>query len=683
MRYRLALALACAPVVVLAGGIPGAAPTPLEPVEVRGTRSPAPLTKSASQGYVTAAQLEHRPRLRNGELLEAVPGLIVTQHSGDGKANQYFLRGFNLDHGTDFRTTVAGMPVNFSTHGHGQGYTDLGFVIPELVASVAYKKGTYYAEEGDFSAAGAAHLDYAKALPHALVSATFGADQFQRLFAADSLAVGDGQLLLAGESLRLDGPWLLPENAGKSNLVARYTGPMLGGEFSLMAMGYSNDWRSTDQIARRAVDSGVLDRFGSLDPTTGGETHRRSLSARFERISSEQRLALSAYAGRYDLNLFSNFTYFLDDPVNGDQFEQEDDRHFGGAAIEFERHTELLGRHVHVRLGSDLRRDVIANVGLYRTAQRTRLSTVREDAVRLSHLSAYSSATLHWTNWLRSTLGLRFDGQRASVQGDQALNAGRAADHLTSPKLSVQISPTDRWDLFINAGSGFHSNDARGSTISVDPADGITPLDRVELLVPTRGGEVGSQLRLGESLKLSASVWALNLDSELVFIGDAGNTEANRPSRRRGAELSAYWTPLPQLIVDADIALSRARFADEDPAGDRIPGSIEETASVGLVLNQWQDFSAGLRLRYFGPRPLVEDDSVRSSSSTLLNARGSYRLTPQVSLALDLFNLLDREVSDIDYFYESQLAGEAASAEDIHFHPAEPLTARLSLDLRF
>lgn len=661
-----------------AGGLQIAEPVRLDPVAVSADADAAAATRtSASEGTVTAEQLANRPRLRTGELLEIVPGMIVTQHSGDGKANQYFLRGFNLDHGSDFRTTVAGMPVNLPTHGHGQGYSDLSFVIPELVSGIEYRKGAYYAEEGDFSAAGAAHMEIMHQLPRPTTTLEVGDDGYHRLFAAGSMRLGPGTLLAGAEASTQDGPWDVSEDTEKYNALLRYGFTNDHGAWSLTGMAYSNRWTATDQVPQRAVDSGQIGRYGSLDDSTGGDSSRYSLSADWSRSGEETETRAIVYVVDYDLDLVSNFTYFLDNAVDGDQFEQVDQRRYGGLGLVHEQHGEWLGQHMHHRLGADLRHDDIGEVGLHRTTRRQRRETVREDAVEQLGTSLWYSNGIRWTPAFRSVLGLRADHYRVDVNSDDPANSGDADDAIVSPKLSLIWSPAAKTQLFLNGGYGFHSNDARGATIAEDPESG-DPADPVDLLVRAKSAELGLQTRLLPQLQTALTVWMLDLDSELLFIGDAGNTEATRPSRRTGVEFSNYWTPRRGLIVDADLAWSRARFRDDDPAG-HIPGAIERTASVGVVLNDWQGWFGGARLRYLGPRPLKEDNSERSSSSTLVNLRGGYAVTPRLRLALDVFNLFDREVNDIEYFYESQLAGEAAPTEDIHFHPAEPRTFRLSL----
>jgi hypothetical protein len=330
---------------------------------------------------VSGEAFNARPASRVGELLEVVPGLIVTQHSGEGKANQYFLRGFNLDHGTDLAITVDGMPVNMPSHGHGQGYADINFLIPELVRSVDIRKGPYSADQGDFASAGAVGIDYLNRLPKNIAEITFGSFGYQRALAAGSSAVGDGTLLAAIEANKYNGPWDVPDNVRKLNGVLRYSQGTATDGFMLSAMAYSNGWNSTDQVPQRAIDQGVIGRFGSLDATDGGTSSRFSLSSNWAQSSEFGQSKVSAYVVNSSLRLFNNFTYFLDDPVNGDQFSQLDRRTLYGFNASHSFDVRFAGIETQTRIGLQTRADDI-HVGLFRTLQRATLSTVREDNVR-------------------------------------------------------------------------------------------------------------------------------------------------------------------------------------------------------------------------------------------------------------------------------------------------------------
>ncbi|CAJ0713009.1 hypothetical protein LMG8323_02111 [Ralstonia mannitolilytica] len=648
--------------------------------------------EAANQGYVPRAQLENRPLLRPGELLESVPGLIVTQHSGDGKANQYFLRGFNLDHGTDLATTVAGMPVNMRTHAHGQGYTDLNFVIPELVDGIAYKKGTSFAEEGDFSAAGAVRMDYVSHLPQGIAQLELGEHNYRRGLLANSSTVGPGTLLYGFEWLGENGPWTVPEGVHKLNGVLRYTVPLGGGErVSVTGMAYKNAWQSTDQVPLRAINEGRIPRFGAIDPTDGGAASRYSLSADWLRPLADGLFKANAYVIKSRLQLFSNFTYALNNPEQGDQFEQFENRVTTGVNASRTWLGSVAGRESETEVGSQTRFDRLDPIRLTNTQMRQPYALVRSDTVNETSTALYVRNSTQWLPWLRTIAGVRADQFWYSVASSNPLNSGNGTDHIVSPKLSVVLSPTARTDVFMNWGRGYHSNDVRGATTTVDPVS-ADPVQKVSVLVPATGYEVGVRARaLAPNLQLSASLWRLDIGSELVFSGDTGTTEASRPSRRTGVELAAYYTPLPELILDADAAFSRARFRDSNPAGDTIPEAIQTTASAGVswVHDRWM---LGARLRYFGPRPLVEDNSVRSASSFLVNLKLGYRLQKNVRVFVEVLNVLNKQVNDIDYYYASLLKGEASPLDangvatginDRHIHPAEPRTVRAGVVWNF
>jgi outer membrane receptor protein involved in Fe transport len=665
--------------ITMAGGI-----QTLDTVEVLGRRDDLVGTAdSANQGTVTRQQLESRPILRPGEVMETVPGIIVTQHGGDGKANQYFLRGFNLDHGTDLATWVAGMPVNNPTHGHGQGYTDLNFMIPELISRVQYKKGTYYAEEGDFSAAGAVHIDYVNRLDENLVEVGAGSFGFRRTLLAGSPVFGAGNLLYAVEAFHNDGPWENPENYRKLNTVLRYSEGSNNDGFAVTGMAYRGQWSSTDQIPQRAVDSGLVGRFGSLDKSDGGATHRYSLSGEWARKHEAAVTRATAYVIDYQLDLFSNFTFFLDDPINGDQFKQADKRTVTGVNVGQSRLGKLGSRDTEHSYGVQLRHDDI-KVGLFRTREREVLGTTREDDVNLMTAGVYYQNLLVWNDKLRTLAGVRTDFYDADVHSNNPANSGKRDANITSPKLSVILGPWSKTEYYFNVGRGFHSNDARGTTTTVDPKDPTTTVNPVTPLVRAKGAELGARTAIVPGLQSSLSLWRLDLASELLFIGDAGTTEAGRPSRRTGVEWANYWQARDWLVVDVDFAVSRARFTDDVPgSGNHIPGAIDKTVSVGTSIANADPWSGGVRLRYFGPRPLVEDNSARSRSSTLVNANVGYKIQKRVKLTFEVFNLANVKVNDIEYFYESQLQGEAAAVSDHHFHPAEPRSYRLMLGYRF
>jgi outer membrane receptor protein involved in Fe transport len=640
---------------------------------------------SANQGTVTRAQIEARPNYRPGEILEAAPGLIVTQHSGEGKANQYFLRGINLDHGTDVAITVDGMPVNQRTHGHGQGYSDLNFLITDVVSGLQYKKGPYYADEGDFSAAGALHLQLPNRLDKGMAEMGAGGLGYRRMLLADSPQAGKGNLLYALEVFRNDGPWTRPDDFRKFSGMLRYGEGTQQDGFSVTAMAYQGTWNATNQIPKRAVDSGLISRYDTLDPSDGGESSRYSLSGSWGRTGADSTTSANAFVISSRLKLWNDFTFFQDDPVNGDQFEQNDRRVTTGFNAKHSIFGNWGGREVENTFGLQARNDNI-NVGLFHTVQRVRIGTTRSDDVIESSVAPYYQNSLRWNDWFRTVTGLRADFYKGTVSSDNPLNSGRVVDHMFSPKLSLIFGPWAKTEYYVNYGRGFHSNDVRGATISVDPKNPTNPATREALLVRASGYEAGVRTAIVPHLQSSLAVFALDIQSELLFQGDAGTTaDSGRPSRRIGFEFSNLYTPNPWLVLDADIAFTRARYTNLDTAGvgDRVPGSIEGVATFTASIDNRGPYYGSLRLRYFGPRPLIEDNSLRSNSTTLLSARVGYKFDKKVRFQLDAFNLLNRSASQIDYAYTSQLKGEAAPVNDIHFHPTEPRSLRLSAILSF
>ena len=643
---------------------------------------------SAAEGVVGQQEIELRPLNRTGDVLEFVPGMVATQHSGSGKANQYFLRGFNLDHGTDFATMVDGMPVNMRTHGHGQGYTDLNFIIPETIQSLRYQKGVYYAQVGDFSGAGSAQLQTMSKAPAPMAEVTLGEYNYRRAVSVVNFTDSVGHWLVAGEQQFYDGPWSdINEDIDKTNGLIKWSSELGEGNFSVTFMSYDNSWNSADQIPSRAVSSGLIDKLGSIDDTVGGESSRYSLSADW----SSDRWQVSAYAISYDLKLWSNFTYFLDNPEQGDQFEQVDERIIYGGQAAYTFSHSLFGTPSVTEFGVQARVDDIDEVGLYATRARTRLGTTRSDEVEQSSLSSYVQNEIQWTSAFRSVIGARTDFFDFSVRDraginrfgvDLSSNSGDASDDITSFKGSLIYTLSPEWEIYGSAGQGLHSNDARGTTIQVDPVSGDA-VDQVNPLVRTTGFETGLRAFYDETLNASVSLWQLELDSELLFVGDAGNTEASRQSKRRGIELTAYYYFAPEWSLDVEYAFTDAQFTENDAAGDEIPGAIEHVLQAGISADLDNGWFGSLRMRYFGSRPLTEDGSVSSPSSMLFNAQGG-KTWRNWQFTVSVLNLTDSDDHDIDYYYASRLQGEPSEGvEDIHYHIFEPRTVRIAARYRF
>jgi hypothetical protein len=570
------------------------------------------VSESASQGKVGRAELASRPLLRTGEVMETVPGLIATQHSGSGKANQFFLRGFNLDHGTDFAASLEGLPLNLRTHGHGQGYLDLNLLIPELVNTVEFRKGPYYSEVGDFATAGSADIDLVKRLNGPMLKTAIGTDEYYRGLYANSSTIGTSNtnLLYAFEAKYYNGPFDVPENTSQFSGVVKLSGGTASNGYSVTALGYSSDWNASDQIPREAVETGYISRVGVVDSTDGGMTDRYTLIGNLWNSSdSYAQKNATVYACYYRLNLFSNFTYFLNNPDRGDQFEQVDRRFYGGARISHEWFTNWFGRRTINKVGADIQHDQIFQIGLYNTDARERWDTVRDDIIGESSFGIYFKNETQWTDKLQTNLGLRADLFYFDVNSNIDVNSGTETDLIVSPKLNVILGPWNDTEFYLNAGLGYHSNDARGTTIQVDPVTRES-VEAVDPLVRTRGVEVGVRTAAIEGLQTSLTLFHLGLDSELVFVGDAGGTEASNASEHFGVEWANYYQPVNWLKLNMDIALTESGYKNVALDSDQIPNSIGRIVTGGLTVNPIGGWLSSFRLRHFGPRPLVETGDI-------------------------------------------------------------------------
>jgi hypothetical protein len=662
---------------------------------------------AASAGDVSQQQIASQPLLRPAAVLENVPGLIVTQHSGEGKANQYFLRAFNLDHGTDLATEVDDMPVNMPTHAHGQGYTDLNFLIPELIGDLHFKKGPYYADEGDFATAGAVRMDLLNAVPDSF-AAGVGQDGYGRGLLLGSTGIGGGTLLGAGEIYHNDGPFDRADDYTRLNGVLRYHDGTQNDFLSVTAMAYSGRWNATDQVPLRAIDSGLIDRFGTLNPTDGGTTERYSLSFNRVRRSEHDQLQFSAYFIRYRLDLWSTFTYYLQDPVHGDQMQQHDDRFVYGFKVSNTWFTDWWGRSMSNLLGAQARVDDIRDVGIDHTFQRQFLSTLQDARVVEANGAVYFENTIQWSSRLRTILGLRedvfdFDVHDRMLNPDGSCNidsdplgcnTGNVHAQIFSPKLGLVLGPWARTTYFITLADGYHSNDARGITRSGDnpAAQPVTPLTRAT------SAEVGLAADPFERWHSTLDVFLLKLKSELVFDGDAGVTSPSGATTRMGVEWGNTFRFNSWSHADLNAAFSRARFdrnvapddlgcANAAPAfpcaqpiaitGRYIPNSPTNVIDAGLTAEHPSGWFGSIRARHFGASPLVEDDSARSRPYTTFDLQLGVQRPGKWLLAADVFNLFNVHWNDIEYYYVSRLQSEAAPVPDFVLHPGVPRTIRM------
>lgn len=623
------------------------------------------IAHAASEGSVAGSDLLVRPLLRTAELLEAVPGLIAAQHSGTGKANQYFLRGFNLDHGSDFTVYIDDVQMNFRTHGHGHGYLDMNGLIPEIIEREDYRKGPYRADGGDFALAGAAYMTTKDAYDRPWVAGEYGARGHRRLAAGGSVTDGGGgRFTLVGEFKTYDGPWQQSEDLRHYAAFAKYERETSLGLLEATAQGYRGTWRPTEQIPERIVGSAVCpDPFCSPDPTATGETTRLIFNGK---LSGEGWKA-NAYAQFYDWDMFSNPTYANADGTSA-QIHQFDRRWVLGLKAE---KTWVASDTLAFRLGTENRHDDVDKVGVTQTSGRAFVQSFGLYRVQETSAAAFAEATWEPLEKLRLIGGLRADAYFADVTARDApataLGEGDADDAIVSPKISVAYALTDNVELYANWGRGFHSNDVRGAVAA-------TP---VPLLVKGTGKEAGARFQLGD-LTFTATYWKLSVGSELRFVGDSNAVEPTGASRRRGYELVAFWKPLPWLALDGSYTASHARYRN----GDYIPNAFENALAGGIsvVSDAWE---ASIRVRGLGPSPLVEDNSVRDSGSTVVNMRAA-RKFENFEIYGDVLNVFNSRDKDITYFYESYIpAFDPAPVEGRLSRVVEPRTVRVGATYRF
>jgi outer membrane receptor protein involved in Fe transport len=638
---------------------------------------------SASSGSVSQEDLAHRALLRPAEVLEAVPGMLITQHSGDGKANQYFTRGFNLDHGTDFSFNVDDLPINLVTDAHAEGYTDLNFLLPELVKEVNYTKGPFNPEYGDFATAGSANFVYPLTLKQSIASVTLGEFGYQRGFVAGSFRLLGGDALLALEASGYDGPWDVPEGNKKYNGFARYSTEVAGGRWVVSLSSLDSHWTATNQTPQRAVAQGLIDAFGSLDPTDGGNTRIQRLWTSWEGPSLGGRTMAMAYVVNAHLQLWNDFSFFDRHPVEGDQFEQEDERTTSGGKVRQQYESSLGGRELKTEFGLDVRNDNVTTLSLFDSIARVRQRTDSLSRVIETDVGPYAKVALQWTPTLRGELSMRQDFLALDVEGATPETSGHNDSNIPEPKAALAWRPgLGPLELYANYGWGYHSNDGR----IITPA-GVGGGAARSPLVQAKGEELGLRLASGDHYEGTLAVWRLTLDSELTFDGDSAASGVSNPSTRQGFELSNTfrWNP---LFLDLDWALSQARFDTQntdDPLhpGLYVPESVENALTATLGLNPVAGWSSDLRVRFFGGRALTADDEERSPDLTLVSLRLSRELTRNLSLTADVFNLLNVNGPDVSYYYPSRLKNEAAEVDDFNTHPTEPRSLRVTLVSRF
>jgi outer membrane receptor protein involved in Fe transport len=666
----------------------GDRPRPNEATEVV-IEGEKPGSEAASRVTLGRRELELRPRLRPGDIVEAVPGLFAVQHAGGGKAEQFYLRGFDADHGTDVAFSVDGIPVNLPSHGHGQGFADLHFLIPELVVGLDGYKGTFYASQGDFATAGAVNMKLAEKFDESYAQYSIGQYGIMRGLAIASPDLGDSwRAVLAAELYKDDGPFVNPEQLKRFNLYFKLTHDLgQGGKLSATWMSYGSTWHGSGQIPARAVcnegeaqnpgpetfNQPCIDHFGNVDPTEGGATQRHIASLAYEGMVGDSQLSAMAYVQSYRFDLFSNFTFFAEDPVHGDEIEQTDSRFVAGIDTHVKSHFHIGEARFQTTLGAQVRVDSIDNA-LYHDEARERLETKVAANVQQSAIGVYGEEEIRLRRWIKFTLGARAQRMDVSVedknedltkQGNKSSGAKGAS--LLLPKASVVVSPIPELDLFGSFGRGFHSNDARGVVRADNPAT---------LLTPARGYEIGVRARPIKGLSVSAAGFLIDLDSELVWSGDAGDTEASGQTRRFGLELDARYHLSNWLFADADATFTRARYTSNAGNGSAVALAPTRTFSAGIgVRPTVGDFTpyASARVKSIGSRPATEDESLTAEGFTVVDADAGVRWK-NIEAGLDVQNLLDATWREVQFATETRLAYEPKPVTGIHYSPGWPRT---------
>jgi outer membrane receptor protein involved in Fe transport len=666
-------------------------------------------TSAASSLAVQERAFSLRPIASVQDILRVTPGLLMVQHSGGGKANQYFLRGFDADHGTDLALSIDGMPINLVAHAHGQGYADTNFIIPEVVERVEISKGPYFAGQGDFATAGAVNMVSRNDFEHSSASAGFvdspgHGEAGYRALAIASPKFDSAKATFAAEIGRSNGPFDHPDSWDKYKLWNKVTVPFgAASSVTVGEMSYAGNWNGSGQIPARAVEEGLIGRFGSIDPSEGGNTARHQVFAALKlRPTETSELRLSTYAATYRFNLFSNFTLFLDDPLNGDEIEQIDRRVIYGGKVSYRIVRHLGPVSFDTTIGGETRNDDI-HVELWHTAQRQQLGAIRNDDVHESLLAAFINEEVTPAKWLRLDLGGRVDLLSFAV--DSHLDTGGVgAAHQWSPKTSLVVTPIDSpkatLDFYLNSGHGFHSNDVRG--VFAQPS--VTPLTRAV------GEEIGTRARLWGRWDLAAALWQLDLDNETVWDGDNGTTAVSGATTRRGVEFETRYEITPWLAADVDLTYTHSQFSRDNENGGGLALAPKTTWAGGLSARHALGpgvARAGLRFFGIGDRPATDDGALVAPGFTEVDLHLGYRHR-WFDVAFDVENLLDQAFRSAQFATTSRLPNEPAvgtpipagfscgrsgrlapgaasgvfyGCQDVDYTPAYPLTLRLFVTL--
>ncbi|WP_179376205.1 TonB-dependent receptor [Winogradskyella wichelsiae] len=612
------------------------------------------------------------------EVLRKVPGLFIGQHAGGGKAEQLFLRGFDIDHGTDVSISVDGMPVNMVSHAHGQGYSDLHFVIPETVNKIDFGKGAYYAQEGDFNTAGYVNFKTKDYLKESEISFTVGQFNTMRTVGLFDLLENtkNQNAYVALEYINTDGPFESPQNFNRLNLFGKYV--MFSPEndkLTLTASHFTSRWDASGQIPQREVDNGNITRFGAIDDTEGGQTERTNLNVTFDKyIDDNTKLSTNAFYSHYAFELYSNFTFFLEDPINGDQIFQKEDRNIIGLNTAITHNTNLGDTELTLTSGIGLRHDISDDVELSRTLNRsTTLENIQLGDINQTNIDAFVNAEFEFGKF-KVAPALRLDYFKFMYNDALQTNYTTLSETKTilSPKLNFFYNAQDNLQLYLKSGLGFHSNDTR--VVVANGGEDILPR--------SYGADLGTVWKPFPKLVVNSALWYLFLEQEFVYVGDAGIVEPSGKTRRFGLDLGLRYQLTDWLFLDTDATLTNARSIDEADGQDYIPLAPDFTLVGGVSIDDLNGFSGGLRFRYLDDRAANEDNSIVAEGYMVTDFNVNYSFN-KVTLGLAIENLFDVEWNETQFATESRLQGEAQSVEEIHFTPGTPFFIKGTVSYRF
>tara|TARA_B100001146_G_scaffold225213_1_gene247964 strand:+ start:49436 stop:51658 length:2223 start_codon:yes stop_codon:yes gene_type:complete len=626
---------------------------------------------------ITDITLKTQPVKSSQEILRQVPGLFIGQHAGGGKAEQIFLRGFDIDHGTDINLSVDGLPINMVSHAHGQGYSDLHFIIPETLDDIEFGKGPYYAERGDFTTAGYVAFRTKDRVDNSMVSVEYGDfDSFRTVGMFNILDTERSDAFVAASLNTFDGPFVSPQNFNRFNAMGKYVFTMPGAQkLEVTASHFQSKWDASGQIPQRAVDAGIIGRFGAIDDTEGGNTRRTNVLVNHEKqLDGTKKWTSSAYYTYYDFELFSNFTFFLEDPVNGDQIAQRENRNILGFQTALSESLALGSTDFQYRAGMGVRYDDVNDIELSNTRNRYEILERRAFGnVNQINAFAYLNTEFDWGQW-KLNPAVRLDYFKFDYENFLSETYDNQSERkaFVSPKLNLIFAPSDRIQFFLKNGIGFHSNDAR--VVVANNGEDILPA--------AYGSDLGSIWKITDNLIFDTALWVLFLEQEFVYVGDAGIVEPSGKTRRTGVDIGLRYEPLSWLQLYTNANYTYARSTEAPEGEDYIPLAPDFTSVGGIAVNDIYNFSGGISYRYIKDRPANENNSIVAEGYFVTDANVNYTWN-HWRFGIIIENLFDTEWNETQFATESRLANEPAPVEEIHFTPGTPFFIRGKVSYQF